>query len=189
MKRYLWITALLGAVAAMGCATTHSAEGKDARTRAQAGVPSCDGDMHCVYAEDYFVCDPYRKCSVARMLSPPAREHGHKARFFILDIGTDLWTDRWFATRQLQDGEEVETGQPILFFDLSVEPAGNMLPPRSRSEAISRGRWYWAKVTDVRGNQVMQSYDHRGVSTLGIRVITSAGPQAMQWASPITQTF
>ncbi len=140
-----------------------------------AAGPSCTGDVHCMQPDDVIACDDGYNCSISHTMTQPSAQSRNQGQFLFAG-GEQRWTDKWFVTRPLAQGETPQLGQAIIEFGGHGRD-GAYYGPESRDNAL-RGTWYPVRVTDVTElfkGVVHTSYGNAHVST--IRVITGAGTQ------------
>jgi len=142
-----------------------------------AGGPSCTGDSQCMAPDDVIIC-PRAKwdCRVSHTMTQPSDQSKMQGQFLQVVDGKQVWTDRWYVTRPLGQGEELRLGQPVLFSDCKLDNRV-WFAPQSHDQAL-KARWTFGAVTDV--SELFKGVVHiedQMAHVSNIRVITSGGTQ------------
>ena len=139
---------------------------------------ACSGDSQCLGPSDVLVCDEFWHCWASHMISPPTPQSKNQGQFLRIHDGQTIWTDRWFQTRPLAQGEPLQLGEPVLFYFNNNNADGSSGPPKTHNGAITN-MWAAAQVTDLSNlfKSILTVSFNNGatVATNDVRVITNAG--------------
>ena len=145
--------------------------------QASAGANTCTGDAQCLTEQDIIICASAKfDCRVSHTMTQPSDQNKMQGQFLQVVDGKQVWTDKWYITRPLGQGEELRLGQPVLFSDGRLDNKV-WFGPASHEVAL-KARWTFGSVTDL--SDLFKGVVHvedQMVHVNNVRVILNGGSQ------------